>query len=162
MATPADKKRYFGCRLWHGFTVLELIMAIAILAVVATVAMASYERYVERGRVYRAVQDIGHMQTVISQFALDNNYRYPDSLAEIGKAGTLDPWGRPYVYTNLTDVKDKGKARKDKRLNPINSDFDLYSVGKDGATATPLTAKASHDDVVRAGDGRFIGLGKDF
>ena len=43
-----------------------------------------------------------------------------------------DPWGRPYVYTDLSQKGSKGKARKDGKLNPINSDFDLYSLGEDG------------------------------
>ena len=51
---------------------------------------------------------------------------------------------------------------KDKSLHPLNSDYDLYSMGKDGASTGPLTAKASRDDVVRANDGRFIGLAKDY
>jgi len=43
----------------------------------------------------------------------------------------------PYQYLDVTDIKKtKGKARKDKNLVPINSDFDLYSMGK--------TAKAQH------------------
>ncbi len=41
---------------------------------------------------------------------------------------------------------------------PINSTYDLYSMGKDGKTVVALTAKASRDDVVRANDGGFIGL----
>jgi general secretion pathway protein G len=35
-------------------------------------------------------------------------------------------------------------------------------MGKDGKTAAPLTAKASRDDVIRANDGRFIGLGSEY
>ena len=49
-------------------------------------------------------------------------------------------------------------ARKDRFLVPINSTYDLYSVGKDGKTVAALTAKASKDDIVRANDGAFIGL----
>ena len=48
--------------------------------------------------------------------------------------------------------------RKDKYLVPINSDFDLYSMGKDGQSAAALTAKISKDDIVRANDGQYIGL----
>jgi general secretion pathway protein G len=42
---------------------------------------------------------------------------------------------------------------------PINTTYDLYSKGKDGDSSPPLTARASQDDVVRANDGGFIGLG---
>ena len=55
-----------------------------------------------------------------------------------------------------------GKPRKDHFLHPISSDFDLYSMGKDGETVAPLTAQKSHDDVIRASDGAFYGLAANF
>jgi general secretion pathway protein G len=54
------------------------------------------------------------------------------------------------------------QPRKDRFLVPINSDFDLYSMGKDRETVAPLTAKKSHDDIVRANDGAFVGLASEF
>lgn len=56
----------------------------------------------------------------------------------------------------------KPKPRKDRFLVPINSDYDLYSKGRDGESVAPLTAKQSHDDVVRANDGAFVGLAVNF
>lgn len=56
----------------------------------------------------------------------------------------------------------KGKPRKERFLHPINSDYDLYSMGKDGESVEPLTAKKSHDDVIRANDGGFVGLAVEF
>ena len=67
--------------------------------------------------------------------------------------------------TSDTEEGDKtqtGKPRKDRFLVPVNSDFDLYSVGKDGRTAAPFTAKMSKDDVVRAMDGGYVGLASEF
>ena len=52
--------------------------------------------------------------------------------------------------------------RKDHRLVPINSDYDLYSMGKDGRSVSPLTARHSHDDIIRANDGDYVGLAKDY
>jgi general secretion pathway protein G len=54
------------------------------------------------------------------------------------------------------------EVRKDRNLVPINTDFDLYSVGPDGDSQAPLTAAASRDDIVRANDGRFIGKAEDY
>ena len=59
-------------------------------------------------------------------------------------------------------IADKGGARKDRHLHPISSDFDLYSMGKDGDSVKPLTAQKSHDDVIRASDGGYYGLAKNF
>ena len=60
------------------------------------------------------------------------------------------------TLTSGTD-KGKGKMRKDRFLVPINSDFDLYSMGKDGKSSPPLTASASRDDIIRANDGAYVG-----
>lgn len=55
-----------------------------------------------------------------------------------------------------------GGARKDRFLVPINSDFDLYSMGKDRNTVAPLNPPKSQDDVIRASDGGFYGLARNF
>jgi general secretion pathway protein G len=74
-----------------------------------------------------------------------------------------DPWGRPYVYLNIRAAGPGNSGlRKDGKLNPLNTDFDLYSCGKDGDSIGPLSAKASRDDIVRANNGAFIGLGEDY
>jgi general secretion pathway protein G len=52
--------------------------------------------------------------------------------------------------------------RKDHNLHPLNSEFDLYSLGKDGRSSPPLTAQASRDDVIWARDGDFVGLASDY
>jgi general secretion pathway protein G len=52
--------------------------------------------------------------------------------------------------------------RKDRFLVPINTFFDLYSMGKDGQSVSPLTAQASRDDVIWANDGAFIGRASDY
>ena len=41
---------------------------------------------------------------------------------------------------------------------PINEFFDLYSMGADGKSVSPLTAQASHDDIIRAYDGQYVGI----
>ena len=75
----------------------------------------------------------------------------------------VDPWGRPYAYLNIAAAGGGvGGFRKDKNLNPLNTDFDLYSSGKDGASSGPLSAQDSRDDIVRANNGSFIGKGEDY
>jgi general secretion pathway protein G len=145
----------------RGFTIIEMMLGIAILAVLAGIAYPSYQSYTERVRVTQAIVDIQGISASVQAYERDNR-EYPADLNEIGKAGMKDPWGNAYRYTNLAAAKGVGKARKNKNLVPINSDFDLYSMGKDGASAGPLTAKASRDDIVRANDGRFVGLASDY
>lgn len=144
-----------------GFTLVEIMIAVAILAVLLSMAIPAFERQRDRARVLQAAADIGLMSVRIKNYAVEN-IALPESLSQVGYAGKLDPWGRPYEYYNLETRRGNGQARKDKKLAPLNSDFDLYSKGKDGLSQGPLNAKASRDDVVRARDGQFIGLATDF
>src|SRR5512134_1279138 len=109
-----------------GFTLLELLIGLAIVAVLAAIALPAYSNYVERVNVARATTDIRTLNVRIRQYEEDNR-AVPASLAAIGAAGLLDPWGRPYVYLKLGEPGTAGKARKNKNLVPINTDFDLYS-----------------------------------
>ena len=148
-------------RFSQGFTVIELMVAGAIIAILVFLASAGYANYIDRTRVQQAVVDIGGLQVAISQYYL-NNFALPDDLGQIGQANKLDPWGRPYVYVNLQTSKGNGGARKDHKLNPLNSDYDLYSLGKDGVSKPQITQQESLDDVIRAHDGAFIGLASNF
>jgi general secretion pathway protein G len=145
----------------RGFTIVELLLGIAILGVLTGIAYPSYQQYQEKVRIAQAITDIQVIGASVEAYSRDHR-DYPADLNEIGRGGMTDPWGNAYEYTNLGSVKGNGKARKNKNLVPINSDFDLYSKGKDGASVSPLTAKASRDDIVRANDGRFVGLASDY
>lgn len=144
----------------RGFSLPELLLSIAILAVLALVAVPSYSNYKERTRVSQAAIDISAIGALIRSYYQDHR-DYPSSLSEIG-ADKVDPWGQPYVYKVFRTPLDLASARKDKNLVPINSDYDLYSKGKDLATRPPLLATQSRDDVVRANDGAFVGLASSY
>lgn len=145
----------------RGITLLETLMAVAVFAVLAAIAVPMYADYRERGRIARAVTEIADLQVRIIHYQQDNRQLPPD-LAAVGAGALLDPWGRPYVYLDYANTGGGTKPRKDKQLKPINTDFDLFSVGKDGDFKENMNAKESLDDVVRAWDGRFIGLGAEF
>jgi general secretion pathway protein G len=143
--------------LQTGFSLVELVLAIAIVAVLALVAVPGYSQYAERARVSQSVVEITALNALIKSYYLDNR-DYPYSLSQVGAGGKIDPWGQPYVYHVFRTPADMATARKDKNLVPINSDYDLYSIGKDHASRPPLLAAQSRDDVVRANDGAFVGL----
>jgi len=146
----------------RGFSLLELMITIVIAAMLAAVAIPAYGRFVDKARTSKAIGDIAALNIEIEQFRLRNNDRIPDSLNELGIDIPLDPWEQDYRYLRLLGPATIGQARKDGRLVPLNSDYDLYSIGADGETAGPLNAKKSHDDIVRANDGAFIGLGEEY
>jgi general secretion pathway protein G len=147
-------------RYLFGFGLIELLLATALVGILAAIAVPSYRNYQKKAVVQSAVNDILYLQGAIARFQTQN-WRLPASLGEIGQAAKLDPWGSPYQYLNLAGA-NRGQMRKDRNLVPINSDYDLYSMGEDGRSVPPLTAKPSRDDVVRAADGSFVGLASDY
>lgn len=144
-----------------GFTLIEVLLTATILAVLASLAMVGYRGYIETTRVNIAINQLTEMGIAISDYGLDNA-AFPASLDEIGLDNMLDPWGNPYRYLNIAADPGNGKVRKDHNLVPLNTDFDLYSMGPDGKSVSPLTAKASRDDIIRANNGGYIGPAADY
>ena len=147
----------------RGFTLVELLMAVAIGALLFAIAAPLYTAYVDRSRTGQAIADLGTLDMRIERFSADN-FRPPDSLDDLPGTIPVDPWGRPYAYLRIAGAGPAvlGQVRKDRSLNPINSDYDLYSVGPDGESLATLANPLSQDDIVRAGNGGFIGVAADF
>ena len=146
-------------RRQKGVTLLELVAALAAVMILASLAVPAYNGYVTRARVASAIGDIGTISLQLYRWQL-NTRSFPLTLAEAG-IDANDPWGRPYRYLRVAGAS-RSSLRKDRNLVPINTDFDLYSMGPDGRTTAPLTAAFAQDDVVRANNGSYIGLGKNY
>lgn len=144
-----------------GFTLVELIVTCAIIATLTAMAIPNISTAIENAKVGKAVGDLHSIATSIIGYQAVQA-QFPNTLSDVGYGGLNDPWGNPYQYLNFADVKGRGKMRKDRFLVPINSSFDLYSMGQDGQSVSPLTAKVSQDDVVWASDGAYIGLASQY
>lgn len=147
----------------NGMTLVEVLIVMAILAILASISSFVYLGYVDRAKMYAAINSISMLSTELTSYGMDTGV-YPQSLAAIGRDGPVDPWGNTFEYVNIMNggANIKSKARKDKFLVPINSDFDLYSKGPNGESVPSLNAKKSKDDIIRANDGQYIGLAGGF
>lgn len=146
--------------LCRGFTFIELLVAVAIVATLAAIAVPVFTHQIHKARNNRAIAEIISLEAQISLYR-DTNNALPGSLNDIGAGGMLDPWGNPYVYLQVAGTP-QGHLRKDRFLVPVNTDYDLYSKGRDGLTQSPFSVPVSHDDIVRASDGAFIGPAAEF
>ena len=118
----------------RGFTLIEIIVAIAILAILTALIVPRVVGKVDDAAIARARSDVQALTTALSLYKLDNNY-YPTTEqgleALLDKPGgqpepanwkkyldklPKDPWGRPYQY-----------------ISPgSHGEIDVYSLGKDG------------------------------
>jgi general secretion pathway protein G len=128
-----------------GFTLLELMTATIIMALLVTIAVPTYRARLERMKVTTAESDLRSIALAIDRYRLAHNDSLPAALTQLAGVPGTDPWGHAYAYLNFAAPIPgiKGKIRKDHNLHPLNSEFDLYSAGADGASVPPLTAKAA-------------------
>jgi general secretion pathway protein G len=120
----------------NGFTLIEVMVVVAILAILAALIVPKVIGRPDEARIVAAKQDIATLMQALKLYRLDNN-RYPTTeqgLAALVTApssapvpanwkpgGYLerlprDPWGNPYRY-----------------LNPgLRGDIDVFSFGADG------------------------------
>ncbi|MFA9434982.1 MAG: type II secretion system protein GspG [Deltaproteobacteria bacterium] len=176
VSPECEKNKRDSC---HGFTLVELIFGILIVLTLAAIAVPLFADYIHQANVARAITEIRTVEKEIVLFDTERGY-YPggkqpivtfmlESMQEIGRDNFLDPWGTPYQYRNLAQgpLTGGGKpqsCRKDKSFNPLNYDFDLYSVGPDRVVPTKkqITVSDGADDIVRAANGRYVGEGAKF
>jgi general secretion pathway protein G len=149
----------------RGFTQVELIVVIAVIAVITSIGIGVYSHFIDTAKNTRAIAEIRVLEKEILDFWHSND-RLPDTLGELDRSLMLDPWKTPYQYINFdtaSDLEEKRRTKGNKgkgkgKGDPLNSDYDLFSKGKDRTSAPVLTDNTSKDDIIRADDGSYTGL----
>jgi len=78
----------------HGFTLLEVMITVAIVAILAGIALPSYQDYIQRSKIIEATAGLSDMRTRLEQYFLDSR-QYPNAC--IAPAGGAAPAGKIYL-----------------------------------------------------------------
>ncbi len=103
--------------LQTGFTLIELMIVVAIIGVLAAIAMPAYQDYTVRAKVSELVLATYAYRQEIAEYANDNNMMPPDSAVATTVVATQWLAGIDYVQTNTSEGRITATGRGDPRLS---------------------------------------------
>jgi general secretion pathway protein G len=137
------------------------LITVAVIGTITTIMVPAFQQYLVRLSLKKVVLDIRSIEFRISVYE-NTKGRFPDTLDDLDGPPYVDPWGNEYQYLSNTDPNWVGMGRQDRFLKPLNSDYDLYSMGADGLTVRNLNGGEARDDIIRANNGGFVGPASEY
>jgi len=117
-------------KLQRGFTLVELLLVLVILALIAGLVLPGIIGKAEGAKVRAASSQISRISMAVESFYLDTGTT-PDSLQElVDEPGDVTGWNGPYIKSSI--LKDPWGREYEFRSPGQHGDFDIYSYGADG------------------------------
>jgi general secretion pathway protein G len=124
-----------------GFTLVELLIVVAIIGIIASIAIPNLMNAVDKGKQKRTMSDLRAIGSAVEVYAIENSM-YPTAATAAAIKALIDP-----TYIKLMPSEDGWS-------NPIQVDssptgYTLYSQGKDGigSSCPPGTTSNFNDEI---------------
>lgn len=85
-----------------GFTLIELMIVVAIIAILAAIALPAYQDYTRRSRVTEGLSLAGGSKTAVAEYYTSNT-QWPKTNASAGLASSTQIKGNAVESVNVTD-----------------------------------------------------------
>jgi general secretion pathway protein G len=123
-------------RKHRGFTLIEILIAMSILAILGTLVVTKFMGRTDDARITKAKSDIKTLESALQVYKLDN-YTYPTTdqgLEALVSAPTSEPLPSNWKEGGYIQRLSKDPWNRDYQyLSPgEHSEIDIYSFGADG------------------------------
>ncbi|HGG9806040.1 TPA: pilin [Neisseria meningitidis] len=140
--------------LQKGFTLIELMIVIAIVGILAAVALPAYQDYTARAQVSEAILLAEGQKSAVTEYYLNHGI-WPANNSSAGVATSADIKGK---YVKSVEVKN-GVVTAQMASSNVNNEIkgkklSLWAKRQDGSVkwfcGLPVTRNAAKDDTVTA------------
>lgn len=122
----------------HGFTLIEVMITVAIVAIITTVALPSYTAYIQRSRIGPALDALASYATKMEQAYQDSgNYGTASCLSTLGTATNFT------LSCTLTDAGQGFTATATGTGQMAGYSYTINQIGKRVTTAHPKGSNAT-------------------
>lgn len=107
MLTPRLRTSVRSIHRRDAFTLLEVLVVVAILVVLASVASIQVFKYLEDSKKDKALMDMQALEQAYNTYRLKNDDQHPQSLQELtpymtqGESSFVDPWNNQYQFREI-------------------------------------------------------------
>ncbi|HFC8453956.1 TPA: pilin [Neisseria meningitidis] len=148
--------------LQKGFTLIELMIVIAIVGILAAVALPAYQDYTARAQVSEAILLAEGQKSAVTEYYLNHGI-WPSDNSAAGVASSADIKGK---YVQKVEVKN-GVVTAEMKSSGVNNEIkgkklSLWAKRQDGSVkwfcGQPVTRDDAKDDVAAANDNSNNGI----
>ena len=113
----------------NGFTLIEVMITVAIISILASVALPSYTQYIVRSRLTEGSQSLASMGVTMDQYFMDTG-SYLKKASTTGDCGRLSPTNPKYMTYSCSATATTFLAKMSGTLAGTEYEFTLNEIGE--------------------------------